>query len=60
MANQAGVTLTLYDQAHGARCPTYSQGATVEGLVEVANPVGVLRIEAKVRDKVSVHHQRRL
>ena len=46
------LTLLLSGQREGASVPLYSNGDTIEGILAIARPSGVLALDVKVRSSV--------
>ena len=47
-SRSGGVSLRLIDQGDGTRLPVYGHGSSVEGMVNLAKPAGIARVEVKV------------
>jgi hypothetical protein len=47
-SRSGGVSLRLVDQGDDTPLPVYGHGSSVEGMVNLAKPAGIARVEVKV------------
>ncbi|KAI5118803.1 hypothetical protein M0805_005145 [Coniferiporia weirii] len=52
---ESGITLTLNGQEEYARVIAYGRGGIIDGIVSLANPANVTKVEAKMEGHVTVH-----
>ena len=53
MKHSSKLTLLLSGQREGATIPHYCNGDTIEGILAIARPAGVLALDVKVRPRLT-------
>ncbi|THH07966.1 hypothetical protein EW145_g3034 [Phellinidium pouzarii] len=55
VVHKSGVTLTLKGQEENANGPSYGRGGIVEGTIDLTNPAGITKVEARIEGHVIQH-----